>query len=46
MKGAEYLLDNCGKVAYMHGEDIDRNGGKTVVVPRQRIRLPHEWMRY
>src|SRR3954468_6060760 len=40
MRGADYLLEGCGKLAYMHGEDIDRNGGKTVVIPRQRIRLP------
>jgi len=46
MKGADYLLDDGGKLAYMHGEDIDRNGGRTVVVPRQRVRLPYEWMRY
>jgi hypothetical protein len=43
MMGAEYLFDNCGRLAYMHGEDIDRNGGKTVVVPRERIRLPAEY---
>src|SRR5690349_15726927 len=46
MKGAEYLLDDCGRLAYMHGEDIDRNGGKTVVVPKERVRLPHDWVRY
>lgn len=37
MRGADYLLDGCGRLAYMHGEDIDRNGGKTVVVPLQRL---------
>ncbi len=37
MRGADYLLDDCGRLAYMHGEDIDRNGGKTVVVPLQRL---------
>ncbi len=37
MRGADYLLDGCGRLAYMHGEDIDRNSGKTVVVPLQRL---------
>lgn len=37
MRGANYLLDGCGRLAYMHGEDIDRNGGKTVVVPLRRL---------
>ncbi len=37
MRGAAYLLDGCGRLAYMHGEDVDGNGGKTVVVPRQRL---------
>ena len=46
MRGAEYLLDDCGRLAYMHGEDIDRNGGKTVVIPRLRIRRPRDWVRY
>lgn len=46
MRGAEYLFDNCGTLAYMHGEDIDRNGGQTVVVPFRRLRLPPEWVRY
>lgn len=40
MRGADYLLDGCGKLAYMHGEDIDRNSGKTVVVPLQRPNSP------
>jgi len=43
VRGADYLLDDTGTLAYMHGEDIDRNGGKTVVVPRQRVRVPYEW---
>jgi hypothetical protein len=46
MRGAEYLFDNCGKLAYMHGEDVDRNGGQTIVVPFGRLRLPPEWVRY
>ncbi len=37
MRGADYLLAGCGALAYMHGEDIDRNGGKTVVVPLQKL---------
>ncbi len=37
MRGADYLLDGCGTLAYMHGEDIDRNAGKTVVVPLKRL---------
>src|SRR5215210_4478105 len=43
VRGAGYLLEGSGALAYMHGEDIDRNGGKTVVVPRQRVRVPYEW---
>jgi len=45
MRGAEYLLDNCGKLAYMQGEDVDRNGGHTIVVPRSRLRIPPEYLR-
>ncbi len=37
MRGADYLLDGCGTLAYMHGEDLDRNAGKTVVVPLRRL---------
>src|SRR5437879_4437872 len=43
VRGADYLLEDCGALAYMHGEDIDRNGGKTVVVPRQRVRVPYSY---
>ena len=46
LRGADYLLDNCGTLAYMHGEDVDRNGGQTFVVPFGRLRLPPEWRRY
>ncbi len=46
LRGADYLFDGCGTLAYMHGEDIDRNGGKTVVVPRQKLRPPLEWRGY
>jgi hypothetical protein len=45
MRGAEYLLDDSGTLAYMHGEDVDRNPGHTIVVPRRRIRLPSEYLR-
>lgn len=37
MRGADYLLEGCGTLAYMHGEDLDRNAGKTVVVPLRRL---------
>ncbi|MDQ3928903.1 MAG: Smr/MutS family protein [Chloroflexota bacterium] len=37
MRGADYLLDGCGTLAYMHGEDLDRNAGKTTVVPIRRL---------
>jgi hypothetical protein len=37
MRGADYLLDGCGTLAYMYGEDLDRNSGKTVVVPLKRL---------
>jgi hypothetical protein len=40
LRGAEYLFDNSGRLAYMHGEDVDRNSGHTYVVPRERVRLP------
>ena len=43
LRGADYLLDNSGRLAYMHGEDVDRNGGQTFVVPFERLRLPPEW---
>ena len=43
VRGAEYLFEGSGKLAYMHGEDVDRNGGQTIVVPMQRLRLPPEW---
>jgi hypothetical protein len=46
LRGADYLLDNSGKLAYMHGEDVDRNGGQTFVVPFERLRLPPEWRHY
>ncbi len=46
MRGAEYLLDVPGRCAYAHGEDAMRNGGCTIVVPRQRLQLPPEWSRY
>src|SRR5437762_385110 len=44
-RGADYLFEGCGKLAYMHGEDVDRNGGQTIVVPMQRLRLPAEWIK-
>lgn len=43
LRGADYLLDGCGGLAYMHGEDVDRNGGQTFVVPFQRLRARPEW---
>jgi hypothetical protein len=43
MRGASYLLDGPGKLAYMHGEDATHNGGCTIVVPKQKIQLPPEW---
>jgi len=43
MRGASYLLDGPGKLAYIHGEDATNNGGCTIVVPRQKLRLPPEW---
>lgn len=46
LRGADYLLDNCGRLAYMHGEDVDRNGGQTFVVPFERLSLPLEWRKY
>jgi hypothetical protein len=46
LRGADYLFNDCGKLAYMHGEDVDRNGGQTFVVPFARLRLPPEWRRY
>ena len=46
MLGAEYLFDGCGRLAYMHGEDVDRNGGQTFVVPMGRLRALPEWRTY
>lgn len=46
MRGAEYLLDLPGTLIYMHGEDATHNGGCTVVIPRQKLRLPPEYTRY
>jgi hypothetical protein len=46
MRGAEYLLDVPGKLVYMHGEDATHNAGCTIVIPRRRLNLPPEWVRY
>lgn len=46
MQGAEYLLDVPGKLAYMHGEDAMDNAGCTIVVPRGRLTIEHDWVRY
>ena len=47
LRGADYLLEKYpGALTYMHGEDAVRNGGCTIVIPRQRLRMPHEWTRY
>ena len=46
LRGAGYLFDNCGKLAYMHGEDVDRNGGQTLVVPFGKLRVLPEWRTY
>ena len=46
MQGAEYLLDVPGKLAYMHGEDATDNAGCTIVVPRGRLTIEHDWVRY
>ncbi|MEO8285352.1 MAG: hypothetical protein ABI670_02830 [Chloroflexota bacterium] len=46
MRGADYLLDVPGKLVYMYGEDATGNAGCTIVIPRQRLSIPHEWLRY
>ena len=46
MQGAEYLLDVPGKLVYMHGEDATDNAGCTIVVPRGRLSIEHDWVRY
>jgi hypothetical protein len=46
MQGAEYLLDVPGKLVYMHGEDAADNAGCTIVVPRSRLSIEHDWVRY
>jgi hypothetical protein len=46
MRGADYLLNVPGKLAYMHGEDARNNAGCTIVVPFQRLTVPHDWVRY
>jgi hypothetical protein len=35
-----------GRAIYFHGEDVDRNGGKTVVVPRERLPRPGDLRPY
>jgi hypothetical protein len=34
-----------GRCAFIHGEDADRNAGKTIVIPMERLRRP-ENLRY
>lgn len=46
LRGADYLLDNSGKLAYMHGEDAKRNPGCTIVVPLQRLTPSRHWLLY
>jgi hypothetical protein len=46
MQGAEYLLDVPGKLVYMHGEDAMDNAGCTIVVPRHRLSIEHDWVHY
>ncbi len=47
LRGADYLLDKYpGDLTYMHGEDATRNGGCTIVIPRQRLRASRDWYRY
>lgn len=46
LRGSQADLQKySGRLAYIHGEDIDRNAGKTVVIPMERIRRP-ENLRY
>ena len=46
LRGSEAELQKYrGKCAYIFGEDIDHNGGKTVVIPMDRLRRP-ENLRY
>jgi hypothetical protein len=46
MRGASYLFEGPGRLAYMHGEDANNNGGSTIVIPKARIQLPPEWAWY
>jgi len=47
LRGADYILDKYpGSLTYMHGEDATRNAGCTIVIPRQRLRAPHDWLGY
>lgn len=44
LRGSQADLNKyAGRLAFIHGEDIDRNGGKTVVFPMQRIPRPDDW---
>ena len=46
LRGSQAELQKYrGKCAYIFGEDIDRNAGKTVVIPMDRLRRP-ENLRY
>lgn len=45
LRGSQADLDKyAGRFAYAHGEDVDRNGGKTIVFPMQRISRPDPWV--
>ncbi|HET6313093.1 MAG TPA: Smr/MutS family protein [Chloroflexia bacterium] len=46
MRGAHDALEKCGILGYIHGEDIDGNSGKTVVIPRRPLGSPHPWLKY
>jgi hypothetical protein len=47
LRGADYLLDKYpGDLTYILGEDATRNGGCTIVIPRKRLRTPHDWLGY
>jgi hypothetical protein len=46
MRGAPDAVERSGGLAYIHGEDIDGNAGKTVVFPRKPLGSPHKWLKY
>ena len=46
MRGATYTAPDNKKLSYMHGEDVSGNSGCTIIIPRQRLSIPRDWVKY